>query len=230
VIALVSGAERGLGLALVTRLAARGDTVYATCQERSPELDALGVHVLEGIDVSSDDSVARLAGDVGDRVDLLISNAGLNAYSGGPDDADTGRMAREFDVNALGAVRLVRTLLPKLGHGAKIALVSTGAGARVPCGAPANGEHYGYRMSKGALNVFGASLALDLRPRGIAVTLLSPGPMDTRHFRDAAAASRSGTTYEARPAADVAPALLARIDSLTLETSGRWIDEHGDEI
>jgi NAD(P)-dependent dehydrogenase (short-subunit alcohol dehydrogenase family) len=139
-------------------------------------------------------------------------------------------MAREYQVNTLGAVRLVRTLLPKLGRGAKIALISTGPGAAVPCGAPANGEHYGYRMSKGALNVYGSTLALDLRDDGIAVVLLHPGALDTKHFRDALAASRSAAAYAAKPASAVAPGLLEQIDALTVESSGRWIDEHGRPV
>jgi NAD(P)-dependent dehydrogenase (short-subunit alcohol dehydrogenase family) len=230
-IALVAGSERGLGLALCTLLAARGDRVFATCQQRSPELDALGVDVIEGIDVSSDESVARLAEEVdAPRLELVISNAGVNTYSGGYRAPDPQRMLREYDVNALGAVRLVHTLDPKLGDGAKIAFISTGAGAAVPCDAPAGNEHYGYRMSKGALNVYGASLALDVRERGIAVVLLNPGPMDTKHFRDALAASRSGAIHQAQPAEAVAPALLAQIDALTLETTGRWIDGRGREL
>ena len=230
-IAVVTGTERGLGLALATLLSEREDTVYATCQRRSPELDALEAHVIEGIDVSDDESVARLAGEVAaPRIDLLISNAGLNAHSGGHADADTARMVREFEVNTLGAVRLVRTLLPKLGRGAKIALVSTGAGAAVPCGAPAHGEHYGYRMSKGALNVYGATLALDVADAGIAVVVLNPGPMDTKHFRDALAAGRTDAGYRAVPASAVAPGMLAQIDALTVETSGGWIDAHGDPV
>jgi NAD(P)-dependent dehydrogenase (short-subunit alcohol dehydrogenase family) len=229
--ALVTGTERGLGLAFCRLLAARGERVYATCQKRSAELDALGIDVIEGIDVGRDDSVARLADEVdAPDLDLVISNAGFNAYSGGFANADPKRMLREYNVNTLGTVRVVRTLLPKLRSGAKLAITSTGAGAAVPCGAPANGEHYGYRMSKGALNVYGSTLAEDLRSDGIAVVLLNPGAMDTKHFRDALRASRSDVGYEPKTADDVAPALLARIDELTLETSGRWIDGQGKPV
>lgn len=228
--ALVTGAERGLGLAFCGLLAARGDEVYATCLEPSAELAPLGVTVIEGIDVGSEASVARLATEVrAESLQLLISNAGVNTHSGGFAGADTGRMVREYEVNALGAVRLVRTLLPKLGRGSKIAMISTGPGAAVPCGAPAGGEHYGYRMSKGALNVYGTTLAEDLRPEGIAVVLLSPGTMDTKHLRDALAASRRDAAVAQAPDA-VAPALVAQIEALTLATSGGWIDARGRPV
>jgi NAD(P)-dependent dehydrogenase (short-subunit alcohol dehydrogenase family) len=230
---LVTGTERGLGLAFCRVLSARGDRVFATCQERSPELDALDVEVIDGIDVGRDDSVARLAAEIDTpALDLIISNAGFNAYSGGFADADPQRMLREYNVNTLGTVRVIRTLLSKLGRGAKVAITSTGSGAAVPCGAPAHGEHYGYRMSKGALNVYGSTLAEDLHADGIAVVLLSPGSMDTKHLRDALAASRfdAGYAAQAKTADEVAPELLAQIDRLTLDTSGLWLDGTGQQV
>ena len=189
------------------------------------------MRVLEGVDVGSDESVARLATEVdAERVDLLLSNAGVNRYSRGYADADTERMLQEYNVNALGAVRLVRTLLPKLGAGSKIALVSTGAGAAVPGGAGAGGDHYGYRMSKGGLNVLGATLGHDLRPLGIAVVLLNPGSLDTKHMRDAMAASKTARAWPMIPPEEAAPGVLAQIDALTLETSGRWVDRFGEPV
>jgi NAD(P)-dependent dehydrogenase (short-subunit alcohol dehydrogenase family) len=230
-VALVAGADRGLGSALATALAERGDEVWAACLHSAPDLTGRGIRVVEGIDVSSDDSVAELRTALGStRLDVLISNAGINESSGGPWDADTTAMVREFNVNALGAVRLVRTLLPLLAPRAKIAMVSTGRGAAAQNPDPANGMSYGYRISKAALNMYGALLAQDLRAQGIAVVLLNPGPINTDLMRRIVAAGKSSLDPSSLPSAqDVAPQLLLRIDELTPERSGRWVNLSGED-
>jgi NAD(P)-dependent dehydrogenase (short-subunit alcohol dehydrogenase family) len=230
--ALVTGADRGLGHALAAALAARGHTVWAACLGTAPTLAALGVHVIEGVDVTSEESLRALPVALGSQpLALVISNAGINESSGGPWDADTAAMARELDVNLLGAIRVVKTLLPNLASGARIGFVSTGRGASAHDPDPANAMNYGYRISKGALNVYGALLAQDLRPRGIAVALLNPGPIDTDLMRRMAAAGKSSIDPATLPSPeDVAPHLLDRLDELTLERSGRWIGADGTEI
>ena len=83
-----------------------------------------------------------------------------------------------------------------------------------------SGGYYGYRMSKAALNAAGMSLAQDLKPRGIAVVMLHPG------------AVRTGMTggrgqIEAK---DAVRGLLARIDGLRLETTGRFLHQNGEVL
>jgi NAD(P)-dependent dehydrogenase (short-subunit alcohol dehydrogenase family) len=229
--ALVTGADQGIGHALAMALAARGDRVWAGCLEPAPELTAAGVAVVPGVDVCSDAAVARLAEAVADtRLGLVISNAGINASSGGPWDADTDAMARELQVNVLGAVRVVRTLLPSIAKGGKIGFVTTGRGAAMRDPAPANGMNYGYRISKGALNVFGALLAQDLAPHGIAVVLLHPGAVNTGLMRRMAAAGKSSLDPSALPLPEeVAPQLLTVLDGVGLDRSGRWLNLQGED-
>jgi NAD(P)-dependent dehydrogenase (short-subunit alcohol dehydrogenase family) len=230
--ALVTGADQGLGNALARALAARGDDVWAACLGTSPSLEALGIRVLAGIDVSNDDAVAGIRTALGEtQLDRVISNAGVNQSSGGPWDADTDAMAREFQVNTLGAVRVVRTLLPVLAPSAKIAFISTGRGAAAKRPEPANGMNYGYRISKGALNLFVALLAQDLAPQGIAVVLLHPGAINTDLMRRMAAAGKSDLDPESLPGPDdVAPKLLAQLDELTLARTGSWINLNGADV
>ncbi len=83
-----------------------------------------------------------------------------------------------------------------------------------------SGGMYGYRMSKAAANAAGKSLARDLAPRGVAVVILHPGHVQTR---------MTGGNGDVTP--DVAAAgLIARIDELSLERSGRFMHANGEEL
>src|SRR4051812_11945040 len=98
---LVIGANRGIGLALVRRLAARGDQVIAVCRQSWPELAAAKVRVESGVDITSDQAVAALAGKIEPRsLDLLVLNAGILRH-GGLDGLDLDDVRAQFEVNAL---------------------------------------------------------------------------------------------------------------------------------
>lgn len=214
---VVTGANRGIGLELCRRLHARGEAVVASCRRSSPALDAIGCEVVEGIDVTHEDVGAVLDRALGDRpVDVLVCNAGvllrdrLDAL-----DLDAARL--QFDVNALGPLRVVSALLPRLASGAKIGLVSSRAGS---IGDGPSGGLYGYRMSKAALNMAGANLARELAPRGILVAVLHPGFVRTEMTGGA------GTV----DAAESATGLIERLDELDAERSGRFVHANGDAI
>ncbi|MDB4938905.1 MAG: hypothetical protein JWP87_5877 [Labilithrix sp.] len=214
---VVTGANRGIGLETCRQLKARGDEVFAACRKSSPELDALGVHVITGVDTTSDTGPGLVAKAVSDkRVDVLLNNAGvLVPDSLGALDVDVLR--KQYEVNALGPLRMTEALLPRLAKGSKVALVSSRAGSIADNG---SGGLYGYRMSKAALNMAGVSLAHDLAPRGIMVVLLHPGFIRT--------AMTGGTGNDDPPAA--ARGLLARIDELTPATSGKFFHANGEEL
>ncbi len=212
--ALVTGTNRGIGLELCRALARRGDRVIAVCRTPSPELESLGVRIEAGLDVAAADAAAELARRVGDTpLDLLIQNAGiLERVSLETFDADSVR--RQLEVNAVAPLRLTHALLGNLRQGSKIALMTSLMGS---IGDNGSGSHYGYRMSKAALNAAGVSLARDLAPRGIAVVLLHPGFVRT--------AMTGGNGNWDAPEASAA--LLARIDELSVETSGRFVHANG---
>lgn len=214
---LVTGANRGIGLALCQLLRQRGDEVIAACRNSSPELDRLGVDVVTGIEVTSDESVAKLARHVGKTaLDLVILNAGILRQSG-LDDLDLGDVDEQLAVNAVAPLRLAQALLPNLHRGSKLALITSRMGSIADNG---SGGYYGYRMSKAALNAAGMSLAVDLKPRGVAVSILHPGPV------------RTGMTggHGSIDAPDAARNLLARLDELTLETSGQFRHANGEQL
>ncbi|HEY2733068.1 MAG TPA: SDR family oxidoreductase [Polyangiales bacterium] len=214
---LITGANRGIGLELAKQLRARGDRVVAVCRTSSPELDALGVTVEPGIDVSSAAASGELASRLAEsRIDQLIANAGVLK----PDSLehlDFGDVLRQFEINALGALRTVHALLPQLHEGAKVALISSRMGSIAD---NSSGNFYGYRMSKAALNAAGVSLAHDLKSRGIAVAILHPGYVRT---------DMTGRQGGVAPA-DAARQLIARIDALTLQISGTFWHANGEVL
>ena len=96
---LITGANRGIGLEMARRYAGRGDEVIAVCRSSSAELDGSGMEVLDGIDVTSDDSIADLVKALkGRTIDRLVNNAGILERSD-LDNLDVASMERQFRVN-----------------------------------------------------------------------------------------------------------------------------------
>ena len=215
---LVTGANRGIGLEYCRQLQARGDQVIAVCRSPSPELEALGARIEAGIDLASEAAIAALAERLdGQPLDGLILNAGI-LQAMGLEDLDAEAIRRQFEVNALAPLLLVRALLEQLPRGAKVALMTSRMGSIED---NSSGGSYGYRMSKVALNIAGKSLAIDLRPRGIAVAILHPGLVRTRMINF----NPQGISPE-----ESVRGLLARIDALTLDTSGMFWHANGQVL
>jgi NAD(P)-dependent dehydrogenase (short-subunit alcohol dehydrogenase family) len=176
------------------------------------------VRVEEGIDITCDASVADLCDRLdGTTIDVLINNAGIIKRVK-LEDLDFERIREQFEVNALGALRVSQALLPRLEAGSKIVMMTSRMGSIAD---NTSGNSYGYRMSKVALSMAGKSLALDLKSRGIAVAILHPGLVQTRmtNFTD------SGITPE-----ESVKGLLARIDELTLENTGTFWHANGEVL
>ncbi len=214
---LVTGADRGIGQALCVQLQSRGERVIATCLGDSPFLERLGVQVERNIDVTSDAAVKGLAARLqGTPLDVLLSNAGV-LRDGGLGELDFADLRRQFEINALGPLRVTEALLPCLGPGSKVAIITSRVGSLTD---NSSGGLYGYRMSKAAANMAGVSLARDLKERGIAVILLHPGMVHTELTK--------GMVGEFIEPEEAARGLLARIDELTLETTGSFRHANGD--
>ena len=213
-ISVVTGANRGIGLALVAQLHLRGATVVAVCRQTSPELLALGVRVESGIDVADPHAGPSLATRLAhDDIDLLVHNAGIGRFETLEGTTPSDVMA-QFQVNAMAPLFLTRALLPRLRSGAKVALVSSRMGS---IGDNGSGGYYGYRMSKAALNAAGVSLAHDLKAAGIAVVIVHPGAVRT---------GMTGGQGAIEPDT-AARGLLQRIDELAIGTTGRFVHADG---
>jgi NAD(P)-dependent dehydrogenase (short-subunit alcohol dehydrogenase family) len=216
-LSIVTGANRGIGLELCRGLKNKGAEVVGVCRGSSKELDALGVRIADGVDVNDDASVAELARKIGaERVDLLINNAGILMRES-LDDLDFERIRNQLETNAIAPLRVTRALLPNLGPGSKIAIITSRMGSIADNG---SGGYYGYRMSKAAVNAAGKSLSIDLATKQIPVVILHPGFVKT----DMTAGAGN------IPPQDAARDLLKRIDELTLESTGRFLHANGEAL
>jgi NAD(P)-dependent dehydrogenase (short-subunit alcohol dehydrogenase family) len=213
--ALVTGANRGIGLELCRQIQARGHDVIGTCRKSSAELESLRVRVEVGVDVASDEAVRALGQRLaGVPIDLLIHNAGmLERHT--LDQPVIDAIRRQFEVNALGVLRVTAALASNLRKpGARMAVITSRMGS---IGDNQTGGSYGYRMSKAAANMAGVSLARDLHKAGIAVAMIHPGFVRTRMTEQ-----RGDIT-----AAEAATGILQRIDGLDLGNSGTFWHANG---
>ena len=217
---LITGANRGIGLALTRHFVARGDRVIAACRHSSDALDATGAQVEPGVDVTDDAALNALAQRLREaRLDVVVLNAGImtGEVFGKIDAAGWDDMRRQFEVNALGPLRVAQALSGHLADAAKIGIITSRMGSVADNG---SGGRYGYRASKSAVNAIGKSLAMDLQPRGVAVFLLHPGFVAT---------DMVGGNGEVSPE-HAAGQLAERLDSLTLAQTGTFWHANGSEL
>jgi NAD(P)-dependent dehydrogenase (short-subunit alcohol dehydrogenase family) len=129
-LAVVTGANRGIGLALVQALRQRGQQVVAACRSKSPDLVASGAEVVDRVDVSRADGVARLAEVVGkEPVTLLINNAGILVWGDDLASPKWEEIGRQFEVNAVGALRVTHALLANFARSSKVAFITSRMGS-----------------------------------------------------------------------------------------------------
>jgi len=215
--AVVTGANRGIGLEFAAQLSASGWSVTGLCRNSSARLDQVAENVWSGIDVSSDGLEDSLRSFASARpIDLLVNCAGILTRES-LDELDLDAIRRQFEVNSLGPLRVTHALLSNLREGSKVIVITSRMGS---IGDNTSGARYGYRMSKAAVNMAFASLAHDLRPRGIAVGILHPGFVRT----DMTGGRGNWNADEA------AAALLDRIASLDLSSSGDFLHANGEAL
>lgn len=218
--ALVTGSSRGIGLEFCTQLQQRGFDVIATCRKATPALNALGVEVIEHVEVSDPDSLKQLGAKLnGRKIDWLINNAGIAGGLGLNDISTTAieSFKRMFEVNSLGPLLVTHALMGSLSDGSKVGLVTSRMGSIADND---SGGSYAYRMSKSALNAAGKSLSIDLKPKGIAVAILHPGWVRTDM-------TGHGGLIDTDESVD---GLLKRMDGLDLSNSGTFWHTNGEEL
>jgi NAD(P)-dependent dehydrogenase (short-subunit alcohol dehydrogenase family) len=183
-IALVTGANRGLGLEVCRQLASSGWTVVLTARDLAKSEAAAESLVREGLevlprqlDVADQASVWRLARELAnqlDRLDVLVNNAGIlyDTWQSAA-DADLDVVREALETNTIGAWRTAQALLPLMRRSPhpRIVNVSSGAGALTDM----RGGHPAYRISKTGLNALTRMLAGELGGEGFLVNSVCPG-------------------------------------------------------
>lgn len=214
---VVTGANRGIGLALVRSYLDRGDKVVALCRNSSDELNDTGATIIDKVDLSNPDALPQaLARLHNDHIDVLINNAGVWADES-LDQWSPHTIEHQFLVNAMGPLLVTQLLLDKFKAGSKIALITSRMGSIADNG---SGGRYGYRMSKAALNAAGKSMALDLQSKEVAVAILHPGFVQTDMV-----GGRGDISAEV-----CAQRLVQRIDELSLDNSGTFWHSNGEVL
>jgi NADP-dependent 3-hydroxy acid dehydrogenase YdfG len=178
--AVVTGASSGIGAATARRLAAEGFHVFCAARRRD-RIEAVASEIggtpVE-CDVTSAESVAGLAAAVGQRLDVLVNNAG-GAFGTAPvAAADTEDWRRMYEVNVIGLMQVTRALLP--------ALVASDAGAILNVGSTAGRIAYeggaGYTAAKHGTQVVTETLRLELWDQPVRVMEIAPGMVKTEEF------------------------------------------------
>ena len=194
--ALVTGANKGIGLAIARGLAQAGMSVWMGARDRARgeqavrclQAEGLDVRLLE-IDVADDASVQRAAGIVGDHtgaLDVLVNNAGIIvAPSTPPSEMRMEDAKATFEVNLFGPIRVTQAFTPllKAARQARVVMMSSGVGSLAlitdPTSIYSSVNLLAYTASKVALNAATVSFAKELEPFGVKVNAVEPGNVQT---------------------------------------------------
>ncbi|MVU78703.1 SDR family oxidoreductase [Nocardia sp. ET3-3] len=200
--ALVTGASRGIGLAVAEALNDEGVRVVGVARNISPELEKVAAATVsadlsttEGATAAVEAALAELGG-----IDILVNNVGggdpdqliLGGFLDTPDD----QWRKLFDLNLFGVVTTTRAALPSIVERRGAVLTVSSINARIPAKGPV-----GYSESKAALTNFSKRLSEEFGPQGVRVNTISPGPVGTDIWRGsdhlgAKLAAANGVSHE----------------------------------
>jgi len=220
---LITGCSTGIGRATAEHLAARGWTVYATARrpESIRDLATRGCKTL-ALDVCDDASMRAAVETIergGGTVGVLVNNAGYG-QEGAFEEVPMAEVRRQFETNVFGLVRLTQLVLPGMrrqGWGRIVNLSSMGGRLTLPGGAF-------YHATKYAVEALSDALRFEVRPFGIDVVVIEPGPIKTR-FGDTAIAAAQSVAPAASPYATFNRVLAQRIKEAYEGPMGRLAAE-----
>jgi NAD(P)-dependent dehydrogenase (short-subunit alcohol dehydrogenase family) len=245
--ALITGSDRGIGLALAREFASRGWRVIATCRDpaKATELttfahDHTTVSV-EKLDVSDDAAIDALVTKLKGRpIDALVNNAGVTGSVEGQTLAklDPDAFGRVLRVNSYAPLRVSAAFLELVAASKqrKIIGMSSGYGSlssieeTTARGYP---NAYYYAMSKAALNMGLRKFAFEVAPRQVTTVLLSPGAVDTdmqRNLRDQMARIGKPITSPVLTPGESAHSMVLTIEQLKPEQNGEFLTRDGTVI
>ncbi len=224
---LITGTNRGIGLALARGYVAEGWQVHACCRRpdkakdlkalRAEAGDRLAVHRL---DVTDGLKVANLSRELAEEaIDVLINNAGISGPRGGFGETDYDRWQPVLAVNSFAPLRLAERFVEQVARSERklVVNISSKMGS---IGANVSGDSIIYRASKAALNQVSKCLSVALAPRGITVILFHPGWVST---------DMGGSEAPVTPA-DSAAGIRAVLEGVTAEDNGGFFNYDGEEL
>ncbi len=221
---LITGANRGLGLGMARHAVERGYTVIGTARDpkSADDLNAIASRV-EQLDTSDHDSIDALAKSLGDTpIDILVNNAGIFPHECDDiNDFDPGAFERVMRVNTLGPILTTRALVGNLARSERklnISISSNLGSITDAC----KGEmgFVGYRTSKAALNMANATIAHQLKGKGITSVVIHPGWVQT---------DMGGPQAPLVPEESTG-SILNTIEKISPDDNGRFLDYKGDEL
>ncbi|MEZ5498302.1 MAG: SDR family oxidoreductase [Steroidobacteraceae bacterium] len=227
---LITGSSRGIGLELARQYAERGWRVLASARHPSDSSslqDLASAHKnvdLVELDVTDHAAIDELATRLKSvPIDLLIHNAGIAGDMGGQrfGQFDYDSFRKTLEVNTIGPLKLTEALAGNLSAAgdAKVVLLGTSEASFARIDAA---RLYWYRASKAAAHMLMRNLAFELAPRHIAVAVVNPGPVDTDMMK--------GVHMPLQPPAEAVSKVIAIIDTVDLEHSGRFWNYSGGEV
>jgi NAD(P)-dependent dehydrogenase (short-subunit alcohol dehydrogenase family) len=173
---VVTGAGKGIGLAIVQGFVAEGAGVVAGSRSVTPELEKLDGVTSVAVDLSTPEGVRELVAAAGDRIDVLVNNVGIAPpRPQGFLEVTDDMWAATWNLNVMAAVRTTRAALPVMLAGGGGTIVNTGSvNAHL-----ADPLVIDYSAAKAAMTNFAKSLSKEFGPRGIRVNTVAPGPVAT---------------------------------------------------
>jgi len=218
-VALVTGANRGLGLEFTRQLLESGYTVHATYRTSKGGLVDLRhpkLH-LHSMDVRNVKEIASVLQQIETGLDLLVNNAGVSDGRWvSIEDIDFEKVAEVMDINAVAPVRVTQQALPLLDQngGGTVVMLSSLMASIADCH---SGKSYAYRASKTALNMFTVAMKKELMGRNISLLLVHPGWVETD----------MGGPHAPVKTDESVRGILERIEEQTLPLSGRFVEYTG---
>jgi NAD(P)-dependent dehydrogenase (short-subunit alcohol dehydrogenase family) len=221
---VITGAGRGIGLALVKEFFNHGYSVLGTYRDSASAAQLLNLsrehERIKAVtaDVSDENSLSDLQKEVKrmGQVDVLINNAGvMGEKSKRLPEMDLKKMDRVFQVNTFGPIRICKVVMPFIPHGGKVAQISSMMGSITDNG---SGGYYDYRMSKAALNMF--NMCLSMEYPDVTCLALHPGWVQTDM-------GGAGATL---PVDESARGLFKVITGATASQSGDFYDYRGTQL
>eukprot|EP00892_Ulva_mutabilis_P008271 jgi/Ulvmu1/5816/UM025_0073.1 len=223
-VSVVVGASRGIGLELAKVLHSNSWEVYATCRREAAELSerdakSSSFHTISGVDVETEEGCTPLATLACSSIDLVVCNAGV-LTNDTFDSISFSDCAWQFNTNALGPLRAIKALMPKLSEGSKVVVIGSKLGS---FGATKPGTRFGYRMSKCAAHMAARCLAEELKPKGIAVCVMHPGVVQTDMVK------LSGSIADVTPE-NSAAGIFKVIGGLSMHDTGSFYNYLGEPM